>query len=116
LPLTICHLTDHAHCGQTAIDRVKTGKAALIGHSPRRHTTPNNSALYATVIVFRGRRSSVVALMASGVFLAGFVAVEALILKQVPHSPTLPEIFYFGVGAAIIGFAIYFRRARRQPA
>jgi len=74
------------------------------------------SALIATVIVFRGRHTGAVALMTSGVLLAGFVSVEALILKQVPHGPTPIEIFYFVIGASIFGVAAYLWRTEHQPA
>lgn len=73
------------------------------------------SALIAAVIVFRGHQTGAPALVASGVLLAGFVGIEALILKQVPHGPTPLEIFYFGVGTLIFGLGVYLWRAESQP-
>ncbi len=72
------------------------------------------SALIATVITFRGRQSGAQFMMACGLLLAGFVSVEALILKQIPRGPTGIEVAYFVIGATILGFATYLWRAERQ--
>ena len=74
------------------------------------------SALLACVITFRGRKSGAWFLMASGLLLAGFVTIEALILKQVPPGPTGIEVTYFTIGSTILGFAAYLWRAERQSA
>jgi len=74
------------------------------------------SALIATLITFRGRQSGAGSSMVSGVLLAGFVAVEALILKQIPHGPTAMEIIYFVVGAAIFGLGMYLWRVGHNAA
>ncbi len=74
------------------------------------------SALLASVITFQGRKSGARFLMVSGLLLAGFVTIEALILKQVPPGPTGIEAVYFAIGATILGFAVYLWGAQRQSA
>lgn len=65
------------------------------------------SSLVAAVTVWSGRRLGVLASMAAGLIMAGFIVVEVLILKQVPPGPTVTEGVYFGLGLALFGLASY---------
>jgi hypothetical protein len=65
------------------------------------------SSLIATVTVFTGREVGMLASMAAGLIMVGYIAVEVVTLKQVPPGPTWVEGLYFGLGLAISGLATY---------
>lgn len=65
------------------------------------------SALAAAVLVWRGGRAGVVAAVAAGLIMAGYIVVEVLILKQVPPGPTMIEILYFVLGLTIFVLGVY---------
>lgn len=65
------------------------------------------SSLIATVTVFTGREVGVLASMAAGLIMVGYIAVEVVTLKQVPPGPTWVEGVYFGLGLVAFGMATY---------
>lgn len=65
------------------------------------------SALLAAVLVFRAGRAGILATMAAGLVMAGYIGVEVLILKQTPPGPTSIEIIYFVLGMTIFALGAY---------
>jgi len=65
------------------------------------------SSLLAAVTIFTGRKEGLLASMAAGLIMAGYIVGEVLMLKQVPPGPTLIEGLYFGLGLVIFGLAAY---------
>jgi 4-hydroxybenzoate polyprenyltransferase len=63
------------------------------------------SALIATVTVFTGREVGVLASMAAGLIMVGYIDVEVVTLKQVPPGPNWVEGLYFGLGLVVFGLA-----------
>lgn len=59
------------------------------------------SALLACITIFRKLNAGILAAMAAGLSMMGFIIGEFLILKQVPPGPTPIELFYFGLGLVI---------------
>jgi hypothetical protein len=62
------------------------------------------SSLIATVTVFASREVGVLASMAAGLIMAGFIVVEVVMLKQ---GISWIEGLYFGFGLVIFGLATY---------
>ena len=73
------------------------------------------SSLIAAVTVFTGRKVGVLASMAAGLIMAGYIVVEVVTLKQVPPGPTLIEGVYFVLGLVIFGLATYLWMAEYRP-
>lgn len=69
------------------------------------------SALLALALSFVGGEWGAAAALAAGVLMAGYVAVEAVILKQSPPGPTWIELLYFALGALVCVLALWLRRA-----
>lgn len=65
------------------------------------------SSLIATVTIFTGREVGVLASMAAGLIMAGYIVMEVVMLKQVPPGPTRVEGLYFGLGLVVFGLATY---------
>jgi hypothetical protein len=65
------------------------------------------SALMALLTIFTGREWGVLASLAAGIIMAGFIAVEVLTLQQVPAGPTVSEGLYFGLGLATLILAAH---------
>lgn len=72
------------------------------------------SSLIAALSILTGGRGGVVAAMAAGIILVGYIAVEVLILKQVPPGPTTIEIFYFALGLLIFVLGAYLWRVENS--
>ena len=72
------------------------------------------SSLVACVTICANREVDSLA-MAAGLLLMGYITIEVLIFKQVPHGPTPIELVYLGVGLAIFLAAAY-RRATENRA
>lgn len=70
------------------------------------------SALVAAVTVATGSRIAGLAAITAGLMLTGYVTIEVLILKQTPPGPTWIEIFFLGLGLAIIGLGGYLTAAQ----
>ena len=65
------------------------------------------SALLAALLVLRPGRAGILATLAAGLIMAGYIVGEVLILKQTPPGPTWIEIIYFGLGVAIFALGAY---------
>jgi hypothetical protein len=65
------------------------------------------SALMALLTIFTGRRAGVIASLAAGLLLVGFIAVEITTLEQVPAGPTPAEALYFGIGLSLVALAAF---------
>jgi hypothetical protein len=73
------------------------------------------SALLAAVLVLRPGRAGILATLAAGLIMAGFIGVEVLILKQTPPGPTWIEIIYFALGLTIFALGVYLWLAEVRP-
>lgn len=75
------------------------------------------SALLAALLVLRPGRAGILATLAAGLIMAGYIVGEVLILKQTPPGPTWIEILYFGLGLTIFALGAYLWMAeeRRRP-
>jgi hypothetical protein len=74
------------------------------------------SSLLAATTVFTGRAIGLIAAMAAGLLLAGYLVVEIVTLRQTPPGPTWIEAVYLGLGLLIFGLALYqWLAERRQP-
>lgn len=69
------------------------------------------SSLIATVTVFTSREVSVLASMAAGLIMAGFIVVEIVMLKQ---GVSWIEGLYFGLGLVIFGLATFLWMAEER--
>ena len=69
------------------------------------------SSLIAAVLVFTGREEGVLASIVAGLIMAGFIAGEAVMLKQ---GVSWIEGLYFGLGLAISGLAAYLWRIEHR--
>jgi hypothetical protein len=65
------------------------------------------SALVTAVAILRRHEAGVLAAMAAGLVLAGYIFVEVVLLKQVPPGPTVMEQIYFVTGLAVFWLATY---------
>jgi len=74
------------------------------------------SSLVACVTIITSREVSIVVSTLAGLIMMGYIAVEAIIFKQVPPGPTPIEFMYFGLGLAIVLLAAYiwFAEYRRR--
>jgi hypothetical protein len=73
------------------------------------------SALLAAVLVLRPGRAGILATLAAGLIMAGYIVGEVLILKQTPPGPTWIEIIYFGLGLTIFALGVYLWLAEARP-
>lgn len=65
------------------------------------------SSLIAAVTVFAGRKVGVLASMAAGLIMAGWIVVEVVTINA--PKPSWIEGVYFGLGLAVFGLATYLR-------
>ncbi|MBP8292907.1 MAG: hypothetical protein KAX65_09045 [Caldilineaceae bacterium] len=65
------------------------------------------SALLAALLVLRPGRAGILATLAAGLIMAGYIVGEVLILKQTPPGPTWIELLYFGLGLTIFALGAY---------
>jgi hypothetical protein len=72
------------------------------------------SSLLAAVMVFAGRPRDLIAALAAGLIMAGYIAVEVLILND-GTGPTPIEYFYLGLGLAMATLAGYLWIAEDRP-
>ena len=105
--------------GFVALTAISGGAALLLGAEAQRfpldwlHGTPfadytipalllaiavGGSALLAVIALWVRPRFGAASGIAAGLFLMGYIAIEALILKQVPPGPSAIEKFYFTLG------------------
>jgi hypothetical protein len=73
------------------------------------------SALLAALLVLRPGRAGILATLAAGLIMAGYIVGEVLILKQTPPGPTWIEIIYFGLGLTIFALGVYLWLAEARP-
>lgn len=105
--------------GFVALTAISGGAALLLGAEAQRfpldwlHGTPfsdytipalllaivvGGSALLAVIALWVRPRLGAASGIAAGLILMGYIAIEALILKQVPPGPSAIEAFYFSLG------------------
>ena len=72
------------------------------------------SALLAALLVLRPGRAGILATLAAGLIMAGYIVGEVLILKQTPPGPTWIEIIYFGLGSTIFALGAYLWMAKER--
>ena len=65
------------------------------------------SALVAAIFIFMRGNKGILAAMAAGIIMMGYIIVEVIILKQVPPGPTGIEMMYFGLGLLLFSLAAY---------
>ena len=73
------------------------------------------SALLAALLVLRPGRAGILATLAAGLIMAGYIVGEVLILKQTPPGPTWIELIYFGLGLTIFALGAYLWVAEVRP-
>ena len=74
------------------------------------------SALVACIAIFMGHSLALLAAMAAGVIMIGYIVVEVLIFNQEPPGPTVTEHVYFGLGFVAVVVAGYIWVAERAVA
>lgn len=74
------------------------------------------SSLAAAVALLAATRIGPALAAFAGLLLSGYIAVEVLILNQIPPGPTPIELLYLGLGLLIVVLALLLQRADRQGA
>jgi hypothetical protein len=69
------------------------------------------SSLIAAFMIFTGREEGVLASVAAGLIMAGYIVVEVVMLRQ---GASWTEGLYFGLGLLISGLAAYLWRAEHR--
>lgn len=74
------------------------------------------SALFSAIVIWRRQELGVLAAMAAGLVLAGYIFIEVIVLKQAPPGPTVMEQIYFVTGLAVFWLATYLWMAEYRQA